>query len=81
MPPHDFADQAVRSQLEHPGWLRERGIEPVIAHQKNEKARQGRFDQMTYRRRKIINGVSTASNGSAGWPHGTKSWQPTTWGW
>jgi transposase len=35
-------------------WLRERGIEPVIAHQKNEKARQGKFDKKTYRRRNII---------------------------
>ena len=26
-------------------WLRERGIEPVIAHQKNEKARQGKLRQ------------------------------------
>ena len=35
-------------------WLRERGIEPVIAHHKNEKARQGKFDKKTYRRRNII---------------------------
>jgi len=36
------------------GWLRERGVEPVIAHQKNEKARAGRFDKRTYRRRNIV---------------------------
>jgi transposase len=40
------------------GWLREwprgRGIEPVIAHQKEEKARRGKFDRKTYRRRNII---------------------------
>ena len=35
-------------------WLRERTIEPVIAHQKNEKARRGKFDQKTYRRRNAI---------------------------
>jgi transposase len=35
-------------------WLKERGIEPVIAHQKKEKARQGKFDRKTYRRRNII---------------------------
>jgi transposase len=35
-------------------WLRERGITPVIAHQKNEKARKGRFDRRSYRRRNII---------------------------
>jgi transposase len=35
-------------------WLRERDIEPVIAHQKNEKARRGRFDRASYRRRNII---------------------------
>jgi transposase len=35
-------------------WLRERGVEPVIAHQKNEKARAGRFDKKAYRRRNII---------------------------
>jgi transposase len=40
------------------GWLREwlqvRGIKPVIAHQKNEKARRGRFDRKSYRRRNIV---------------------------
>jgi transposase len=40
------------------GWLREwlqvRGIKPVIAHQTNEKARAGRFDRKTYKRRNII---------------------------
>jgi len=35
-------------------WLSERGIQSVIAHQKNEKARQGRFDRKAYRRRNII---------------------------
>jgi transposase len=35
-------------------WLAERGIKPVIAHQKSEKARNGRFDKKTYRRRNII---------------------------
>ena len=35
-------------------WLTERGIKPVIAHQKNEKARRGRFEKKTYRRRNII---------------------------
>ena len=35
-------------------WLRERGIEPVIAHQKNEKGRRGKFDRKAYRRRNII---------------------------
>ena len=35
-------------------WLLERGITPVIAHQKNEKARQGRFDKKTYKRRNIV---------------------------
>src|SRR5262245_28825566 len=29
-------------------WLTERGIKPVIAHQKNEKARPKRFDKKTY---------------------------------
>jgi transposase len=32
----------------------EREIEPVIAHQKKEPGRQGRFDRRTYRRRNII---------------------------
>jgi transposase len=40
------------------GWLREwlvaRGIKPVIPHQKNEKARQGRFDRKNYRRRNVV---------------------------
>lgn len=40
------------------GWLRdrlkERGITPVIAHQTKEKARKGRFDKKTYRRRNIV---------------------------
>ena len=35
-------------------WLRGHGITPVIAHQKKEKARQGRFDRKSYRRRNII---------------------------
>lgn len=35
-------------------WLRERGIKPVIAHQKSEKARTARFDRKSYRRRNII---------------------------
>ena len=35
-------------------WLRERGIEPVIAHQKKEKGRRGPFDKKAYRRRNII---------------------------
>jgi transposase len=35
-------------------WLRERGITPVIAHQKTEKGRSKRFDKKTYRRRNII---------------------------
>src|SRR5205823_5188506 len=35
-------------------WLQERGIEPVIAHQKKEKGRRGKFDKKTYRRRNII---------------------------
>jgi transposase len=35
-------------------WLRERGIEPVIAHQKKEKGRRGPFDRKAYRRRNII---------------------------
>jgi transposase len=34
--------------------LQERGIEPVIAHQKNEKGRRKKFDKKTYRRRNII---------------------------
>jgi len=39
---------------DHRQWLRERGIEPVIAHQKKEKARRGKFDKKTYRRRNIV---------------------------
>jgi transposase len=35
-------------------WLRERGIEPVIAHQENERARIGRFDRKAYRRQNMI---------------------------
>lgn len=35
-------------------WLQERGITPVIAHQKNEKGRTGTFDRQSYRRRNII---------------------------
>ena len=35
-------------------WLQERRIKPVIAHQKTEKARRGRFDRKTYRRRNVI---------------------------
>lgn len=35
-------------------WLQERGIEPVIAHQKNEKGRQGPFDKKAYKRRNIV---------------------------
>ncbi len=35
-------------------WLAERGIEAVISHRKDEKARQGKFDKKTYRRRNII---------------------------
>ena len=35
-------------------WLREHMIKPVIAHKKNEQARQGRFDRKAYRRRNII---------------------------
>ena len=35
-------------------WLRERGVEPVIAHQKNEKGRQGPFDKKAYKRRNIV---------------------------
>lgn len=35
-------------------WLKERGIEPVIAHQKTEKARRRKFDRTAYRRRNII---------------------------
>jgi transposase len=35
-------------------WLQERGIARVIARQKNEKARRGRFNKKTYRRRSII---------------------------
>jgi transposase len=35
-------------------WLRERGIKPVIAHQKNEAARAGKFDRKSYRQRNII---------------------------
>jgi transposase len=35
-------------------WLKERGIKPVIAHQKSEKARTGRFDRKSYRRRNVI---------------------------
>jgi transposase len=35
-------------------WLRERGIEPVIAHQKNDKGRSKKFDRKSYRRRNII---------------------------
>jgi transposase len=41
-------------------WLQERGMKPVIAHQKNEKARRGKFDKKTYRRRNIIeSGISS----------------------
>jgi transposase len=35
-------------------WLRERGIEAVIASRKNEKAHRRKFDKKTYRRRNII---------------------------
>ena len=35
-------------------WLSERGIEPVIAHQKKEKARRGRFDKKSYKRRNVV---------------------------
>jgi transposase len=35
-------------------WLQEHKITPVIAHQKNEKARRGRFDRRRYRRRNVV---------------------------
>jgi transposase len=35
-------------------WLQERGIQPVIPRRKNEKARDGRFERKSYRRRNII---------------------------
>ena len=35
-------------------WLREREIEPVIAHQSSEVASAGRFDKKTYRRRNVV---------------------------
>jgi transposase len=35
-------------------WLRRRKIRPVIAHQKRERARRGRFDRESYRRRNLI---------------------------
>ena len=35
-------------------WLKEHKVTPVIAHQKKEKAREGRFDRKSYRRRNII---------------------------
>jgi transposase len=35
-------------------WLAEKGITPVIAHQKAEKARRGRFDRKSYRRRNVV---------------------------
>jgi transposase len=35
-------------------WLRERGIKPVIPHQKNEKGRRGKFNRKSYRRRNAI---------------------------
>ena len=35
-------------------WLREHGIEPVIAHRKDERGRQGKFNKKAYRRRNII---------------------------
>jgi len=35
-------------------WLQEHGVIPVIAHQKKEKARHGRFDRKSYRRRNVI---------------------------
>jgi transposase len=35
-------------------WLVTRGIKPVIAHQKNEKARAGRFERKSYRRRNMV---------------------------
>lgn len=40
------------------GWIRELlaelGIQPVIAHQKAEAARVGRFDKASYRKRNVI---------------------------
>ena len=47
----EFCDDMLRECCERRSL---RGIEPVIAHQKNEKARQGRFDRKSYRRRKIV---------------------------
>ena len=35
-------------------WLWERGVKPVIAHQKNDQGRTGRFDKRAYRRRNIV---------------------------
>jgi transposase len=35
-------------------WLAERGIEPVIAHRGNEKARAGGFDKKTCKRRNVV---------------------------
>ena len=35
-------------------WLLERGIKPVIAHQKNEYAREGRFERKMYKRRNVV---------------------------
>ena len=35
-------------------WLAEKGITPVIAHQKQEEARRGRFDRKSYRRRNVV---------------------------
>jgi len=35
-------------------WLRRRTITPVIAHQKQERGRTGRFDRASYRQRNLI---------------------------
>jgi transposase len=35
-------------------WLQEHGIEAVIAHRDNEKARRGKFDKKTYKRRNVV---------------------------
>jgi transposase len=47
-------DEVAEDTAYSAGWLTERGTTPVIAHQKNEKGRRGRFDRKAYRRRNIV---------------------------
>lgn len=55
--PRKVAGDKGYSSRSNRGWLRANGIEPVIPHKDNEKARHDpavEFDKPTYRRRHVI---------------------------